>query len=248
MPKLVAIINVTPDSFSDGGQTLSPADALAAVVSVLNDGADIIDIGAESTRPGATPISASDEWGRLAPVLEGITALDVPFSVDTRHALTATKSLIFGANWINDVSGFENPDMVAVVRDSNCKLVVMHSLSIPADKSVVMQEEDVVQALLVWARARLALLEKSGIARERIIFDPGIGFGKTAQQSRSIIDNIKEFKSLGVPIMVGHSRKSFLGGALEERDAKTLEVSRFLAAQGVDYLRVHDIAGHKAAL
>lgn len=247
MAKIVAIINVTPDSFSDGGEAFAPQDALAAIAHAINDGADLIDIGAESTRPGATPLPADDEWARLAPVLTGIFALDFPFSVDTRHALTAAKSLIYDASWINDVSGFASPAMIEAVKNTPCRLVVMHSLSVPADKSVVLPEEtDVVAEVLGWGRARIATLEAAGISRDRIIFDPGIGFGKTAKQSRTLIDNIAAFKALGVPLLVGHSRKSFLGASPEERDEKTLEVSRFLAAQGVDYLRVHDVLAHKS--
>lgn len=246
MPKLLGIINVTPDSFSDGGESLKPEDALHAIASAINDGASLVDIGAESTRPGATPITPEEEWGRLAPVLEGVSALGFPFSVDTRQPVNAVKALIYNAAWINDVSGFSTIGMIAAVQESNCKLVLMHSLSVPADPAQVLPDNGVTETVLAWGAQRIGALKQAGIAKERIIFDPGIGFGKTAKASHELIDNIASFKQLGVPILVGHSRKSFLGtGTTEERDAKTLEVSRYLAGQGVDYLRVHNIALHK---
>lgn len=238
--RIAAIVNVTPDSFSDGGAAYRADDAVEAVLRLLNEGADIVDIGAESTRPGATPVSPGEEWTRLAPVLAGLRG--VPFGVDTRHAETAKNALRAGAHWINDVSGFSDPAMVAAVRDSACLLVVMHSLTVPADKNVVMGEADVVAALLDFARTRLDALEAAGIERMRLVFDPGIGFGKTAAQSWEIIRGIERFRELGVPLLIGHSRKSFLGE--EDRDARTLDVSRQLMRSGVAWLRVHDVAAH----
>jgi dihydropteroate synthase len=245
MTKLVAIVNVTPDSFSDGGQNFSPDAAIAAAHRFIAEGADIIDIGAESTRPGATPLSPDEEWERLEPVLAGLRG--VPFSVDTRHADTACKALEAGASWINDVSGFSDALMLAVAKSSDCKLVVMHSLTIPADKNIVMPDGDVVKTILAFGKARIKILKKAGIAQGHIIFDPGIGFGKTAAQSMDIIRGIKRFAALGVPILVGHSRKSFLS-ELGDRDEATLAVSQYLVSQGVEYLRVHEVVRHKQML
>jgi len=241
MTKLVAILNLTPDSFSDGGLHTDPH---ASIKRMREEGADIIDIGAESTRPGATPLTPEEEWQRLAPVLKSLPK--APFSIDTRHAATAQKSLAHGASWINDVSGFSDPAMVAAVKNTDCKLVVMHSLTVPADKSIVMADDaDVVAEILSFAKARIAALETAGIARSRIIFDPGIGFGKTAAQSLTLLQHISALRACGVPLLIGHSRKSFLTG---DRDTATLAISKQLIAQGIDYLRVHDVAAHRALL
>lgn len=245
--KIIGIVNVTPDSFSDGGAHFAADAAVQTVRQLIADGAEIVDIGAESTRPGATALSAEEEWRRLAPVLSGLSVL---FSVDTRHAATARKVLDVGAQWINDVSGFGDPAMIEVVADADCRLVVMHSLSIPADKAIVLPESaDVMQELLSFAQTRIERLQAAGIARERIIFDPGLGFGKTAQQSMLIVREVAALKTLGVPLLIGHSRKSFLGAdSVEARDEATLAVSRYLVEQRVEYLRVHNVALHRRML
>jgi dihydropteroate synthase len=246
--QLVGIINITPDSFSDGGETFSSETALVAIKRLMEEGADIVDIGAESTRPGATPVSHEEEWERLEPVLAQLPK-GVAVSIDTRHAATARNALAYHVEWINDVSGFSAPEMIDAVKNSDCMLVVMHSLSVPADKNIVLpQDADVIHELLVFARARVGELQKAGIAKERIIFDPGIGFGKTPEQSWEIIRRIDQLKILGMPLLVGHSRKSFLGGEMHMRDQKTLEVSRDLAMRGVDFLRVHNIVMHRRLL
>ena len=244
--KLVGILNITPDSFSDGGQNFAPEKAIAAMHKMIAEGAEIIDIGAESTRPNATPISREEEWARLATILAVRNQFPAIISIDTRHPETAKKALAAGADWINDVSGFSNPDMIAAVQHSTCKLVMMHSLTVPADKLVVMPETcDIVTEILAWAENRIKSLEKAGIPRNKIIFDVGIGFGKTATQSQKLIAGISQFKKLGVPLLVGHSRKSFLGAKnLRDADQKTLEISKFLVKNGVDYLRVHNVKIH----
>ncbi len=243
-PKLVGIINVTPDSFSDGGENILPQAAIANIKRLIAEGADIIDIGAESTRPNATAISQEEEWRRIEPVFAGLGKISVPISIDTRYAGTAKKALLLGASWINDVSGFANPEIIEAVRNSNCKLVVMHSLSVPADKNIILPlGYDPVQLLLDWAKERFAELGRAGISRDRIIFDPGIGFGKSAEQSLVIIKNVARFKELGVSILIGHSRKSFMGK--ETGDDATIEISQFLAENSVDYLRVHNVRRHK---
>lgn len=248
--QLMGIVNLTPDSFSDGGQHFAPEAALAALARMAAEGASVIDIGAESTRPGATPLSHEEEWQRLAPVLSQLPALaGVEYSLDTRHAATAQKALSLGVHWINDVSGFADPAMRAAVRDSSCKLVVMHSLSVPADKQVTLPEQvDVVAELLAFASARIAELLAEGIAKERIIFDIGIGFGKTPVQCMKLLHDIEHFKELEVKLLVGHSRKSFLAGLSGNRDEATLAVSQYLMTKQVDYLRVHDVAAHKTVL
>jgi dihydropteroate synthase len=255
MTKIVGIINVTPDSFSDGGAYFDADFALQAITKFIEEGADVIDIGAESTRPGATLITQAEEWQRLEPVLKLLSQFKdsgILFSVDTRHAETARRALALGIHWINDVTGFSDLPMIAAVKSSDCKLVVMHSLGVPADKKVIMGEADVVPALLQWGNARVDALVASGINKARIIFDPGIGFGKSSVQSLAILRDISQFKALDVPILIGHSRKSFLTEMgiqkMEERDDATLAVSQYLAQHKVDYLRVHTVARHTQML
>lgn len=256
MTKLAGIVNVTPDSFSDGGRYKTPRDVLAGIGQLIADGADIIDIGAESTRPGATPLSADEEWERLEPVIAGLEEFYSPyvrFSVDTRHAQTARRVLDAGVHIINDVSGFTQPEMINAVLESRCQLVVMHSLGVPADASMVMDESlDVVTELMEQAGHRLQSLVEAGIKPQRLIFDPGIGFGKTVLQSLAILHRIGELRELGVPLLVGHSRKSCLQAIAENsglsRDEATLTVSQHLIQQKVDYLRVHDVAAHRNLL
>ncbi len=265
--KLVGIINITPDSFSDGGKNFTPQAAIKSINQLIQDGADIIDIGAESTRPDATLVTQEEEWKRLEPVLKHIHDFHIPVSVDTRYAKTAKESLKLGARWINDVSGFNSPEMVAAVRDSDCKLVVMHSLTVPASKNITLPlSSDPVDNIINWAKQRFYELKKAGITEDRIIFDPGIGFGKNAQQSMEIINNIHKFKILGVPILIGHSRKSFIDsivmphllrhpdsnqppqqvrGDNTDKDYATIEISRLLSQSGVDYLRVHNVKRHR---
>lgn len=244
-PKLMGIVNVTPDSFSDGGKTLDPQSALRAIAQRFDEGADAVDIGAESTRPGATPLSAEQEWQRLKPVLDGINTIRGRgiISLDTYHPQTAAKALSYDVDIINDVSGFSSAEMIKALVSCDCRIVVMHSLGVPADKSVTLPDScDVIGELVRWARARIERLQDAGIALSRIVFDPGIGFGKTAAQSTYIVRNVSVLKTIGVPILVGHSRKSFLSG---DRDVATLAASAALAEAGVDWLRVHDVAAHR---
>ena len=258
-PKLMGILNVTPDSFSDGGDNNGDAGAaamLARVQALLNDGADIIDIGAESTRPGATVLSAEEEWQRLEGILpeaiSRIHAAGKQVSVDTRHPETAARAIGLGVDTINDVSGCTNPQMLAVLADSSCDIIFMHSLTIPADKSITLPEDvDVIEALKAFAAERAAECEALGIKKERLIFDPGIGFGKTAKQSIDILKrapDLNRLGELGLKLLIGHSRKSFLAEFTDcpatERDSLTLAVSQYLLQHSVDIIRVHNVALH----
>lgn len=252
MTRLVGILNLTPDSFSDGGDYPTPAAQMAAIERLLEEGADVIDIGAESTRPGATPLSAEEEWQRLFPLFKLLTPEIMQrtvLSLDTRHPENAARAIDQGFCWINDVSGFTNPAMVAAVKDSDVILVMMHSLTVPAKKEVTLPENiDVIETLIRFAEQQCDRLAAAGIARERIIFDPGLGFGKTAAQSWNIIDRIKELQALDLMLLVGHSRKSFLQKDGQAREEATLAVSKRLIQAGVDYLRVHDVPAHRAFL
>jgi len=262
LTELVGIINVTPDSFSDGGAFLSADAAFAQANRLISQGARILDVGAESTRPGATPVSPNEEWNRLHPVVEALQSAKreasspVYLSIDTRHSDVATQAIQMGADWINDVSGFENPEMCHAVLNSEVDLVMMHSLSVPPRKGLELPPDcDPISVLLEWAEKRIAEIEKLGIARERIIFDPGIGFGKTPAQSWEIFRRAGEFQKLGTRILVGHSRKSFLSSLTpltdlspESRDFETIAITCSLAKSGVDFLRVHHIEGNSRGL
>jgi 2-amino-4-hydroxy-6-hydroxymethyldihydropteridine diphosphokinase/dihydropteroate synthase len=251
LTELVGILNITPDSFSDGGRFADPADAIQQAHFLVSQGARVLDIGAESTRPGAILLSPHDEWNRLDPVLRQLTTLKsewphhVTLSVDTRHAEVAKQAIALGVDWINDVSGFEDPAMVQVLAESSADLVMMHSLGVPPDKNRVLPPEiDPIVSVISWAEKRIQNLILHGIQRDRIIFDPGFGFGKTNSHSWELLRGMRRFQELGVRILVGHSRKSFLSSVTShrpaERDVETLALTFDLLEQGVDFLRVHD--------
>lgn len=253
-PAIMGIVNVTPDSFSGDGQLAEQAIAHAQML--VGEGADILDIGAESTRPGATPVSADEEWARLEPVLTGI--VDAPWragvrlSVDTRHAQTAARALNLGVDIINDVGGLADHAMPETLEEHECNIVVMHALSIPANPALTLPEGcDVIAEILAWKEAVTSRAGAHGIANERLIYDPGIGFGKTAEQSLMLIHSANELVASGGRWLYGHSRKSFLKLVLKEegvaaRDAATLALSKQLTKARVDYLRVHNVALHVA--
>lgn len=251
-PELVGIINTTPDSFTDGGQFLATDTAIQQVMHLVYSGATVLDVGAESTAPSAQAIDAETEWERLKPILEAINAVKnnlflIPkISIDTRHAEVAAKALDLGVDWINDVTGLDDPKMREIVASSRANCVVMHHLSIPERREHVLpQNEDPLKMVLRWGENRLAELEKEGIARDKIIFDPGIGFGKTAEQSFYLLQHIDQLATLGTRLLVGHSRKSYLSLFTDlpfsERDIETTTVSLFLAKQPVHYLRLHHV-------
>jgi 2-amino-4-hydroxy-6-hydroxymethyldihydropteridine diphosphokinase/dihydropteroate synthase len=257
-PQLVGIINLSPDSFSTTEKQHDTVNIWQQVEDLVNAGADIIDLGAEATGPTALPLSPNTEWQRLAAILTEVLAkrplLSIPpkISVDTRHAAVAKKALALGVDWINDVSGLEDSAMQRVTRDSQCDLVFMHHLGIPAHKNKYLPlAQDPATLIYAWAIKRIQELENVGIARERLIFDPGIGYGKTATQSWALIKNIAVFQKLGVRLLVGHSRKSFLtqftAKPPAERDLETVITSLLLAQQKVNYLRVHNVAVHTQA-
>lgn len=250
--RLVGILNLTPDSFSDGGQFLNVSDALVQAKKLVLEGAEILDIGAESTRPGASPVLPENEWRRLVPVLSAIKdhlqawSVKPKLSVDTRHYEVAEKAIDLGVDWINDVSGFSNSKMRRLMAESAVKCVIMHNLGVPANKNKVMSNQpDICEQILHWAKQRFNELILAGVTPEQLIFDIGIGFGKTAQQSAYLLKNIKRFQCLGFPLLLGHSRKSFLNLITDipysERDFETALFSYQFALQGVNYLRIHNV-------
>jgi 2-amino-4-hydroxy-6-hydroxymethyldihydropteridine diphosphokinase/dihydropteroate synthase len=258
IPLWMGILNVTPDSFSDGGRHGDWNRALPQVDAMLDAGVHIVDVGAESTRPGAEPIDPDTEWRRLEPVLRalqerlGTDPLRARISVDTYHPETARKSLDCGVDIINDVSGLTNPAMIELAADGRADWVAMHSVSVPADKTRVLPPRarafPVVDA---WLQDQLENWTRAGIDPERLIFDPGIGFGKDPLQSLELLRSAGEFRRHGLRVLIGHSRKSFFqrltDASVEERDLATLGVSLALSAQGVDILRVHDVPLHVEA-
>ena len=219
---------------------------------LISHGATILDIGAESTSPLAEPITQKIEWARLADGLKAIleikkTSLIMPkISVDTRHSKTAEKALLLGVDIINDVSGLDDPAMQKIVASAKSECIIMHHLQIPERRTHYLpRDEEPCLPVYFWGEQRIHELEKMGIARDKIIFDPGIGFGKMAEQSFSILQSIDIFKKLGVRLLVGHSRKSYLSLLTEkppeERDIETSVISLYLANKKVDYLRVHNV-------
>jgi 2-amino-4-hydroxy-6-hydroxymethyldihydropteridine diphosphokinase/dihydropteroate synthase len=263
-PTLMGILNVTPNSFSDGGRFMEPETALEHARQLVEDGAGIIDVGAESTRPDGTAVDPVAEWARVDPVLEGLRALQEelqppgrrdPFliSIDSRNPSTVRSALGIGVDILNDVTGFSRPEMLEIAEDTDVPLVFMHSLSIPVVKGEsIPHDRDSVEFLIAWAEERLAEFDRRGIARHRLVFDPGIGFGKTVRQNWQILENMERFHDLNIPLLVGHSRKSFLQAVTDkpsaERDAETLAVSHGLITKGVEILRVHDVKGHATLL
>jgi dihydropteroate synthase len=249
---LMGIVNVTPDSFSDGGRFLAVNDAVEHVARLVAEGADIVDIGGESTRPGAQPVSIDDELNRILPVVERASGLGVPISVDTRHAAVAEAAIDAGAVMINDISGLRDRAMRAVAVCHQVPVVVMH---MPHDDPATMQLHtdyvDVVDAVRTFLRHQTARALTDGVPQ--IVVDPGIGFGKTTAQSLELVRRLDEIVALGHPVLVGASRKGFIGQLTSiddpaDRLAGTLAVHLAAVRRGASLLRVHDVAAHRQAL
>lgn len=248
--QLVGILNITPDSFSDGGKYNNQKAALKQTETLITEGADIIDIGAESTRPNAQLITADEEWNRLKNVLPNIIALTHQhqklISLDTRNAITAQKALDLGVDIINDVSGLEDPNMGQVISSYNKPIIINHNLGLPASPDITLSNnEDIIKVIKDWGKDKISSLENQyNIPKKNIVFDVGIGFGKTPQQSLEIINNITSFKKLGTKIYVGHSRKSFLNlyqpNSILAKDLLTAYFASKIAAD-IDYIRIHNI-------
>jgi dihydropteroate synthase len=251
----MGILNVTPDSFSDGGRFLDPARAVEQARRMAEEGADLIDVGGESTRPGAAPVSADEEAARVLPVLRAIRdGLAVPVSVDTRRAAVAREALAAGADVINDVSGLADAEMAGVVAPSGAGLVLMHMRGTPETMQRLTDYGDVVEDVTAELEASLARADAAGIARERVVVDPGIGFAKTAEQSLALIAGLARLQArLGRPVLLGPSRKSFIGALLggvpaDARDAGTVGACVAGLARGARLFRVHDVRAARQAL
>lgn len=243
----MGIVNVTPDSFSDGGRFLDPQLAVEHALQLVADGAVILDVGGESTRPGAEPVSIDEELRRVIPVIEGLAGrTDAAISVDTSKAAVAREALAAGATVVNDVTGLEgDPEMLPVVVEAGCDVCIMHMQGAPRTMQDDPQYGDVVTEVKAYLADRRDALVAAGVARERITLDPGIGFGKTFEHNLELLRRIEAFHELGCPLLVGHSRKRFLGQILGDPDADriaaTVGVALRLAAAGVQTIRVHDV-------
>ena len=253
-PQIMGILNVTPDSFSDGGQHFDPGMALAHARQMAKDGADILDVGGESTRPGAAPVPLEDEIARTAPVIEAIRAgLRLPISIDTRKTEVARAALRAGANLVNDVAGFTfDSDLAPFASEHALPVCVMHAQGTPETMQRDPRYEDVALDVYDWLAARIEALEALGIPRARIAVDPGIGFGKTRAHNLRLLQNLALFHALGCPILLGASRKRFIGDVTDtpvaaDRVPGSLAVAVMAWAQGVQILRVHDVADTRAA-
>jgi dihydropteroate synthase len=248
---VMGILNVTPDSFHDGGEHDTVEAATAHAREMVADGADIVDVGGESTRPGADPIPPEVERERVVPVVEQLADLDAMVSVDTRKPAVAEAALDAGAGMVNDVTGLADVAMREIVADHDVPAVLMHSLSAPVDPDDRYAYDDVVDDVFEDLVERVLLAERAGIDRERLVLDPGLGFGKRAAESFELLDRLAEFRGLGTPIMVGHSHKSMferVNCGPGERLAPTVAATALAAERGADVVRVHDVAENAAAV
>jgi dihydropteroate synthase len=250
----MGILNVTPDSFSDGGNFFDSRAALEQARRLIKDGADIIDVGGESTRPYAEPVSLEDELQRVIPIIESIRSIsDITVSIDTTKAEVARQALMAGADIINDVSALRNdPGMIESVRQSDTQVIIMHMQGTPGTMQNSPHYQDVVEEVLSFFRQRLDYLETEGIDLNRIIIDPGLGFGKKLEHNLQLLNHLERLSELGRPVLLGHSRKRFLGDLTgleaDQRDAITSVVSALSLEKHVSIFRVHDVAATRQAL
>ncbi|MFN2590404.1 MAG: dihydropteroate synthase [Actinomycetota bacterium] len=243
---VMGVLNVTPDSFSDGGQFFDPETAVSRGIGMVAEGADLIDVGGESTRPGADPVSVDEERRRVLPVIKRLAAeVDAPISIDTRKADVAVAALEAGAAIVNDISAGRDPDMFAVARDAGAGVVLMHMRGEPATMQEFTDYVDVVAEVRDQLAVRVDEAREAGVDADRIVVDPGIGFAKTPDQNLTLLRDVRSFFELGRPVLVGPSRKSFIGKVLdvdvEERLEGTAAAVAWLVAEGTHIVRVHDV-------
>ncbi len=254
LPAIMGIVNVTPDSFSDGGSYFAAQQAIDHALRLEDAGADLLDIGGESTRPYSAPVTEVEELRRIEPVISGLAnRVHCPISIDTSKSRVAAAAIALGAECINDVTGLEGePEMLGLAARSGVGVCAMHMQGRPPTMQDAPAYRDVVQEIYQYLSDRQSALLAGGIAPERICLDPGIGFGKTHAHNLELIRSCAQFLELGSPILVGHSRKGFIGQLIGDkqlpRDAGTLGISIALARQGIQLLRVHDVAMTRQAL
>ena len=243
----MGILNVTPDTFSDGGRFQSLEVAVSRAEEMISEGVDILDIGGESSRPGAPAVSLSDEVGRVMPVVYALRDLGRPLSVDTYKPDVMREAIIAGADMINDINGFRAPGAIEAVRDSDCALCIMHMQGTPQSMQQAPSYDDVVEEVIAFLRERVEAMTLAGIARERLCIDPGFGFGKTVEHNYALMRNIGRMQQeLDLPVLAGVSRKSMIGAVtgkpVEHRLAGNLGGALAAVAQGARIIRVHEVA------
>ena len=251
-PSVMGVVNVTPDSFSDGGVYFDPSDAVASARRMLAEGAAIVDVGGESTRPGSAAVTVEEELRRVLPVLERLDG--VPFSIDTAKSGVARRALELGAELVNDVTALRgDPELAGVVADAGCYVCLMHMRGEPRTMQADPQYDDVVSQVAGFLEERLAFAVEAGIAEDRVCLDPGIGFGKTAEHNFELIRRLDAIAALGRPVLIGLSRKSSFG-RLFDHDARTGTLAASIGAavaaydRGASIFRVHDVREHVQAL
>jgi dihydropteroate synthase len=245
-PQVMGILNVTPDSFSDGGKFATFDKALAQVEQMILDGADIIDIGGESTRPGAVEVSEKDELVRVIPLLKAIKSnFDIKVSIDTSKAEVMSQAIAHGADIINDVRALQNEGCLAVLAQSDVPVCLMHMQGSPRSMQHNPQYDEIIGDIKQFFINRISVCEQAGIKRERLILDPGFGFGKTLEQNYQLLAQLNQFNDLGLPLLSGTSRKSMIGNLLarnvDERLAGSITTAIIAAQQNASIIRVHDI-------
>jgi dihydropteroate synthase len=245
-PQVMGILNVTPDSFSDGGKFATFDKALAQVEQMILDGADIIDIGGESTRPGAVEVSEKDELVRVIPLLKAIKSnFDIKVSIDTSKAEVMSQAIAHGADIINDVRALQNEGCLAVLAQSDVPVCLMHMQGLPRSMQYNPQYDEIIGDIKQFFINRISVCEQAGIKRERLILDPGFGFGKTLEQNYQLLAQLNQFNDLGLPLLSGTSRKSMIGNLLarnvDERLAGSITTAIIAAQQNASIIRVHDI-------
>ncbi len=252
---LMGVLNVTPDSFSDGGRYLHPEQAIRHAIQLVAEGADILDLGGESTRPGASSVSADQEKERILPVLRGLRGkIQIPISIDTTKPEVARLALEEGARIINDVSGLKDSGvgMAHVVRDFGAGLVLMHRRGNPETMQAMTDYRDVVAEVLREIEASVKTAVDAGISEEQLVVDPGLGFAKTAEQNLELIRHLEKFQTLGLPVLLGPSRKSFVGKVTErpmgDREYGTAAIAAAAVFKGVSILRVHEVGAMRDAV
>lgn len=253
-PRLMGIVNVTPDSFSDGGETCDVVAAVGRGHALVADGADVIDVGGESTRPGATPVTHEAELRRVLPVVRELASAGITVSIDSRHASTMAACLDAGASIVNDVTGLSgDAAAMGVVADRGAHVILMHMQGDPQTMQMAPYYEDVTGEVHAWLAARVAACEAAGIPRARVAVDPGIGFGKTTEHNLAILTGLGAYRDLGCVVVLGVSRKGFIGRLSRgepprQRVAGSVAAGLWAAAQGAHILRVHDVFEMRQAL
>lgn len=246
IPMLMGILNTTPDSFSDGGRFATVEKAVRRALEMVEQGAQIVDVGGESTRPGSSGVSVEEELRRVIPTIRAIREQsDVLISIDTQKPEVAEQALDAGANWINDISGLRNPDMLALAARTKAPVVIMHMQGTPQTMQRNPQYQEVVADVLSWLEDTCQRAERAGLSRKQLIIDPGIGFGKTTEHNLELLKRLRDFRVLGYPVLIGTSRKSVIGNVLNlpvdqrlEGTAATVSVAVW---EGADVIRVHDV-------